>query len=58
MPSLKTSALEDVEREHIVRVLRETRGRISGPDGAAERLGRIDNLNSRMRKLKISRQQL
>ena len=58
MPPLKTSVLEDVEREHIVRVLRETRGKIGGPDGAAERLGmNRTTLNSRMRKLKISRQQ-
>jgi len=57
-PPLKTSALETVEREHIIRVLRETRGRVGGPDGAAERLGmNRTTLNSRMRKLKISRQQ-
>jgi formate hydrogenlyase transcriptional activator len=31
--------LAEMEREHIVRVLRETRGVLSGPDGAASRLG-------------------
>jgi formate hydrogenlyase transcriptional activator len=49
-------SLESVEREHIVRVLRETQGRIAGPGGAAERLGmNRSTLNSRMRKLGISR---
>ena len=31
--------LSEMEREHIVRVLRETRGVLSGADGAASRLG-------------------
>ncbi|HEX3354217.1 MAG TPA: sigma 54-interacting transcriptional regulator [Terriglobales bacterium] len=54
--STKTSALEDVEREHIVRVIREAKGKIGGPGGAAERLGmNRTTLNSRMQKLKISR---
>jgi formate hydrogenlyase transcriptional activator len=53
---LTTSSLEDVEREHILRVLRETNGKIGGPGGAAERLGmNRTTLNSRMQKLKISR---
>ena len=51
----KTSVLEDVEREHIIRVLRETKGKIGGPGGAAEVLGmNRTTLNSRMQKLKIS----
>ncbi len=55
-PSLKTSALEDVERKHIIRVLRETKGKIGGPGGAAEVLGmNRTTLNSRMQKLKITR---
>jgi formate hydrogenlyase transcriptional activator len=48
--------LEAVEREHIKRVLHETGGVISGPDGAAARLGiNRTTLNSRIRKLGISR---
>jgi PAS domain S-box-containing protein len=31
--------LPEMEREHIIRVLRETNGVLSGPDGAASRLG-------------------
>jgi formate hydrogenlyase transcriptional activator len=51
-------ALEDIEREHIIRVLKETKGKIGGPGGAAERLGmNRTTLNSRMQKLKILRQQ-
>jgi len=53
-----SSALEDIEREHIIRVLREARGKVGGPGGAAERLGmNRTTLNSRMQKLKISRKQ-
>ena len=53
-----SSALEDIEREHIIRVLREAKGKIGGPGGAAERLGmNRTTLNSRMQKLKISRKQ-
>jgi formate hydrogenlyase transcriptional activator len=31
--------LTEMEREHIIRILRETNGVLSGPDGAASRLG-------------------
>jgi len=56
--SSTSSALEDIEREHIIRVLRETKGKIGGPGGAAERLGmNRTTLNSRMQKLRISRRQ-
>lgn len=56
-PSTSSSALEDIERQHIIRVLREAKGKIGGPGGAAERLGmNRTTLNSRMQKLKISRQ--
>ncbi len=49
--------LENVEREHILRVLRETKGAISGPDGAAARLGlKRTTLQSKMQRLKITRQ--
>jgi formate hydrogenlyase transcriptional activator len=49
--------LEDAEREHILNALRESDGRIGGPDGAAARLGmKRTTLNSRMERLGISRQ--
>lgn len=49
-------SLHDAEREHILRALRESRGVIAGPNGAAARLGiKRTTLNSKMRKLKISR---
>ena len=50
------TTLIDMEREHILRVLRETNGKIAGPGGAAERLGmNRTTLNSKMQKLGISR---
>jgi formate hydrogenlyase transcriptional activator len=54
-----SSSLEEMEREHILRVLRRSGGRISGPGGAAELLGmKRTTLNSRMQKLGISRKDL
>ncbi len=48
--------LEAAEREHILRVLRECKGRIGGTDGAAGRLGlKRTTLNSKMKKLGIKR---
>ena len=48
--------LETADREHILRVLRETGGMIGGPDGAAERLGlKRTTLNSKLKKLGIER---
>jgi formate hydrogenlyase transcriptional activator len=48
--------LETTEREHIIRALREAKGMIGGPGGAAERLGlKRTTLNSKMRKLGITR---
>jgi formate hydrogenlyase transcriptional activator len=48
--------LENAEREHILRVLREAKGMIGGTHGAAERLGlRRTTLNSKMKKLGIKR---
>jgi formate hydrogenlyase transcriptional activator len=50
--------LESVQRENIVRVLRETSGVLSGPGGAAARLGlKRTTLQSRMQKMGISRQE-
>jgi formate hydrogenlyase transcriptional activator len=57
-PPLSSQAdhtLESAEREHILRVLRETRGVLSGPDGAAHRLGlKRTTLLSKMQRLKIT----
>lgn len=48
--------LDDAEREHILKVLRECRGAIGGAGGAAERLGlKRTTLNSKMKKLGIQR---
>ena len=44
------------ERDMILKALRETRGVIAGPDGAAARLGlKRTTLHSKMRKLGIER---
>ena len=49
--------LDRAEREHIIRVLREAGGTISGTGGAAARLGlKRTTLQSKMRRLKITRQ--
>jgi transcriptional regulator with GAF, ATPase, and Fis domain len=48
--------LRAAEREHILRVLRECKGQIGGPDGAATRLGlKRTTLNSKLKKLGIER---
>ena len=53
-----SSTLESLEREHILRVLRETGGVISGLHGAAARLGlKRTTLQSRMLKMGISREE-
>ena len=54
--SPQDTSLETTEREHILRVLRETKGKIGGSDGAASRLGVIrTTLNSKIKKLGIER---
>jgi formate hydrogenlyase transcriptional activator len=54
--ALGPTMLEEVEREHILKVLRETGWVIGGPAGAATRLGlNRTTLNNRMRKLGITR---
>jgi chemotaxis protein methyltransferase CheR len=46
--------MEEVERNHIVRVLEQTNWKVSGPNGAAEILGlNRSTLRARMRKLNI-----
>jgi formate hydrogenlyase transcriptional activator len=55
-PAAATQTLEEAEREHILRVLREARWVIAGPGGAAARLGmKRTTLQSRMQKLGIAR---
>ena len=50
------TSLESIEREHIMRVLRETNWVVGGPDGAAARLGlKRTTLQARMKKLGIAR---
>jgi formate hydrogenlyase transcriptional activator len=50
------TTLESLEREHILRILRETGGVISGMRGAAARLGmKRTTLQSRMQKMGITR---
>jgi len=54
-PSTEES-LQGIERELIIRVLRESGGMISGPGGAARRLGlKRTTLQSKMQRLGISR---
>jgi formate hydrogenlyase transcriptional activator len=53
----RDTTLHTAERDHILRVLRETGGVISGTRGAAARLGlKRTTLQSKMQKLGISRQ--
>ena len=48
--------LRDKEREHIVEILRQTRGALSGPSGAAARLGlKRTTLQYKMQRLGILR---
>ncbi len=60
MPALAgnsgATTLEQAEREHILKTLRESNWIISGPTGAATKLGmKRTTLQSKMEKLKISR---
>jgi formate hydrogenlyase transcriptional activator len=55
-PSNGATTLEDAEREHILRALKETNWTIGGPAGAAARLGmKRTTLQSRMKNLGITR---
>jgi formate hydrogenlyase transcriptional activator len=55
-PTAEPPAGRDQQKAEIEAVLRETRGRISGPDGAAARLGiPASTLESRIRVLKINK---
>jgi formate hydrogenlyase transcriptional activator len=57
-PSLSTDhTLDSAERAHIISVLRATAGVLSGPNGAARRLGlKRTTLQSKMQRLKITPQ--
>ena len=57
LPLLSTvKTLEEMERNQILRILSETRGRIQGKDGAAAILGlNPSTLRARMHKLGIVR---
>jgi formate hydrogenlyase transcriptional activator len=55
VPQDKEETLEAAERRHIVKALRETRGQISGPRGAAIRLGlKRTTLQSKLKQLGIN----
>jgi formate hydrogenlyase transcriptional activator len=54
--SASLSTLDEAQRQHILQVLRQTRWRIAGPNGAAAILGvKRTTLQARMRKLGIER---
>jgi formate hydrogenlyase transcriptional activator len=49
--------LDQTEREHIIKVMRETRGVLAGPNGAACRLGlKRTTLQYKLKKLGITRE--
>jgi formate hydrogenlyase transcriptional activator len=55
-PGSPIATLEEAERQHILRALRQTEWRIAGPKGAAALLGmKRTTLQARMRKLGIRR---
>lgn len=54
MPPSLSKASDTIERERILRTLKETKGRVAGADGAAARMGiKRTTLISRMKKLGI-----
>jgi formate hydrogenlyase transcriptional activator len=54
----QSQTLQNLEREYILRALRETGGVIGGPEGAAARLGlKRTTLQSRMQRMGISREE-
>ncbi len=56
-PQKDDATLEATERDHILRILREAKGLIAGPKGAAARLGlKRTTLNSKLKKLGIERE--
>ena len=56
LSSSSLSTLDEAQRQHILQVLRQTRWRVAGPNGAAAILGmKRTTLQARMRKLGIQR---
>jgi PAS domain S-box-containing protein len=56
-PQGSISSIRDLERDHILKVLKESHWKINGENGAAEKLGLNPNtLRSRMKKLNITRE--
>jgi len=56
LSGVPVATLEEAERQHILRALRQTEWRIAGPRGAASMLGmKRTTLQARMRKLGIRR---
>ncbi|MBS1852242.1 MAG: sigma 54-interacting transcriptional regulator [Acidobacteria bacterium] len=54
--SVPDTSLETTDRDHIIKVLRETRGILAGPNGAASRLGlKRTTLQYKIKKLGITR---
>jgi DNA-binding NtrC family response regulator len=52
----QTVTLEEAERTHVLRTLRQAKGMIGGPNGAAKRLAvNRSTLNSKLKKLGITR---
>jgi DNA-binding NtrC family response regulator len=53
------SSIRELEKDHILRILKESNWKINGANGAAEKLGLNPNtLRSRMKKLNIFREEL
>jgi PAS domain S-box-containing protein len=53
-PELEDDTLEATDREHIVRALKDTRGKLSGAKGAAKRLGmKRTTLQSKLKRLGV-----
>jgi transcriptional regulator with GAF, ATPase, and Fis domain len=49
-------SLEEIEKEHIIKILLDSNWRISGEGAAAEKLDmKVSTLRSRMKKLNINR---
>ena len=58
-PENENMTLEEVERQHIVKALKECKGKISGDNGAAKILGLHPNtLRFRIQKLGIKRESI
>ncbi|MEX6689500.1 sigma 54-interacting transcriptional regulator [Danxiaibacter flavus] len=56
---VSSSTIEEVEKNHILKILEECNGRINGESGAANRLGlHPSTLRSRLKKLNIYRENL